>query len=218
MRKVLSSLALLALVAGVLPLRAAPTGPWQARVRATYLSMADKSDAFSALALNFPDNGISVNSKLIPEFDFSYSLTANLVTELVLTIPQTQDVTLAGVGKLGTFKHLPPVLSGQYHFAPGTAFNPYVGLGVNFTLIYDTNLKVANVPLALESNSLGLAGQVGADVAIGNGMYVNFDLKKVMLRSDVSVQGGPRLSTARLDPWLIFDLRGPRLALLTRTV
>lgn len=181
---------------------AAADGPWTARVRATYLSMANQSDAFTALGINFPADAISVNDKLIPEFDFSYRVTPNFAAELVLTIPQTQDVKLAGVGKLGNFKHLPPVLTAQYHFSPGARVQPYLGAGVNLTLIYDVNLAVAGVPLALENHSVGLAAQAGCDFDLGHAMYLNFDAKRVMLRSDVSVKGGAKLSTARLDPWL----------------
>lgn len=201
----LAFVAILALAASLASAAPAPgqAGKWTARVRATYLSMADKSDAFSALGINFKSDAISINSKMIPEFDFSYAFTDNITTELVLTIPQTQDVTLAGVGKLGTFKHLPPVLTAQYHFAPGAAVQPYIGAGANFTLIYGTNLSVAGVPLALENYSLGFAVQAGCDFAIGNEMYVNVDVKKAMLRSDVSVRGGARLTTAQLDPWLL---------------
>ena len=202
------ALALMATLAFTAPLASAAPAPaeagkWTARVRATYLSMADKSDAFSALGINFKSDAVSINSKMIPEFDFSYAFTENFTTELVLTIPQTQDVTLAGVGKLGTFKHLPPVLTAQYHFAPGASVQPYVGAGANFTLIYNTNLSVAGVPLALENYSLGLAAQGGCDFAIGNDMYVNVDVKRAMLRSDVSVKGGAKLTTAKLDPWLL---------------
>jgi outer membrane protein len=196
-----STLLLLAASTGIA--REASAGTWETRIRATYLSMDNKSDAFSALGINFPANAVSVNSKLIPEFDFSYSFTPNVVTELVLTIPQTQDVTLASVGKLGTFKHLPPVLALQYHFAPGATIDPYVGAGLNFTLIYGSDLKVANVPLALDHSSVGVAGQVGTDINLGNGVYLNVDAKKVTLRSDVSVMGGARLTTAKLDPWLL---------------
>ncbi|WP_414662656.1 OmpW/AlkL family protein [Horticoccus sp. 23ND18S-11] len=178
------------------------TGPWTARVRATYLQMADKSDAFSALGINFAKDSVTVNSKWIPEFDFSYALTPNISAELVLTIPQSQEVTLAGVGKLGKFKHLPPTLMGQYRFSPGEKIQPYVGVGLNFTLIYDTDLKVTTVPLGLENLSIGLAAQAGCDIDLGSGMYLNFDVKRAALRSDVSVKGGPKLTTAKLDPWL----------------
>ncbi len=181
---------------------AAAAGPWTARVRATYLQMADKSDAFSALGINFAPDAVAINSKWIPEFDFSYRFTENFSTELVLTVPQSQEVTLAGVGRLGKFKHLPPTLLAQYAFAPVSGCRPYVGAGLNFTLIYDTDLKVAAVPLALENHSLGAAFQAGCDIDLGNGMALNLDAKRAVLRSDVSVKGGPRLTTAKLDPWL----------------
>ncbi|MBL9199807.1 MAG: OmpW family protein [Opitutaceae bacterium] len=194
--------AIAALVVSSFAPPAAAAGPWTARLRATYLDMADKSDAFSALGLNFAKDSVAVNSKWIPEFDFSYRFTDNLTAELVLTIPQSQEVTLAGVGKLGKFKHLPPTLLGQYHFAATSGFQPYIGAGLNFTLIYDANLKVANVPLDLENFSVGAAAQAGCNIDLGNGTSLNLDVKRAFLRSDVSVQGGAKLTTAKLDPWL----------------
>lgn len=195
-----AALAALAVSAPLAQLEAA--GPWTARLRGTYLEMADRSTAFSALGLNFAADSVGVNSKWIPEVDVSYAFSENVSAELVLTVPQTQDVTLAGVGRLGTFKHLPPTLLVQYQLAPGAAVQPYLGAGVNFTLIFDTNLSVAGVPLDLERSSLGLAAQAGFNVKLGRGLALNFDAKRAALRSDVSVQGGPRLTTAKLDPWL----------------
>lgn len=202
-RSVLSScaaFAALALISFAPPAFAA--GPWTARVRATYLEMADKSDAFSALGINFGADAVDINSKWIPEFDVSYAFSKNLSAELVLTIPQKQEVRLAGVGHLGSFKHLPPTLLAQYNFAPTGKVQPYVGAGLNFTLIFDRDLKVANVPLDLEDTSAGLAAQAGINFDLGNGMHLNVDVKKAQLRSDVLVKGGPKLTTAKLDPWL----------------
>lgn len=193
-------IAALTLATGQLP--ATPENPWTVRVRSTYLQIANRSDAFSALGINFGADAVHVNSKWIPELDFGYAFTPHFSTELVLTIPQTQDVTLAGVGKLGTFKHLPPVLTAQYQFAPGATVQPYVGAGVNYTLIYDTDLKVASVPLALENGSLGVAGQAGCNFVITPQWSINLDAKYVTLASDVSVKGGARLTTAKLNPWL----------------
>lgn len=174
---------------------------WNVRLGATYLSMADKSDAFTALATNFPANAVSVQSKLIPEFDVNYVFNANWSAHVVLTIPQKHEVKLAGAGKLGTFQHLPPHFMAVYHFEGTESLKPYVGAGLNFTLIWNTKLSVAGVPLALEHNSIGLSGQVGFDYELGNGHYLNVDLKKTALRSDVSA-GGSRLTTAQLDPWI----------------
>lgn len=175
--------------------------PWSIRLRATYLETVDKSDAFTALSINFGADAVSVNDKLIPEIDVGYAFTDTLSAELVLTIPQTQEVSLAGVGKLGTFKHLPPTLLMQYRAFPGGSFRPYVGVGVNYTLIWSDKLVVANVPLGLESNSIGLAAQFGADWKLDDHWSFNVDVKRAAIRSDVFA-GGARLTTAKLDPWL----------------
>lgn len=191
------------LLAAASSLLAAPPEKWTARIRGTYLDMANKSDAFTALGTNFAGGAVRVDSKWIPEIDFTYAFTEHLRAELVLTVPQKQEVTLAGVGKLGSFKHLPPTLLAQYHFAPGATFQPYVGAGANFTLIFKENLRVATVPLGLENFSIGAAAQAGCDIALGGRTYLNLDVKRAVLRSDVSVLGGPRLTTAKLDPWLL---------------
>jgi outer membrane protein len=200
MNKALQILARAAvLLLSVATLQAA--SPWSARLRATYLQTVDHSDAFTALGINFAKDAVSVNDKLIPEIDVDYAFTDTFSAELVLTIPQTQDVSLAGVGKLGTFKHLPPTLLLQYRANPGGEFRPYIGAGVNFTLIWDTNLAVAGVPLGLENYSVGLAAQGGVDWKLNDQWSLNFDVKRAMIRSDVSA-GTAVLTEARLDPWL----------------
>lgn len=188
---------LLLLTASVLP----AASPWSVRLRATYLQTADQSDAFTALGINFPKNAISVNDKLIPEIDVDYAFTDTIVSELVLSIPQTQEVTLAGVGKLGTFKHLPPSLLLEYRADPGGDFRPYVGAGINYTLIWDNNLAVAGVPLHLDHHSVGLAAQAGVDWKLNETWSLNLDVKWVSLRSDVYA-GAATLTEARLNPWL----------------
>jgi outer membrane protein len=181
---------------------AAQPGTWGVRLRATYLDTANKSDAFTALGINFASDSVEVQSKMIPEVDISYWFTPNFSTEVVLTIPQKHEVTLRGVGKLGTFKHLPPHFMAVYHFSPESAFQPYAGLGVNLTLISSVKLSVAGVPLDLEGSSFGLSGQAGFDYDLGGGKFLNVDIKKTGLRSDV-LAGGARLTTAQLDPWLL---------------
>lgn len=175
--------------------------PWSVRLRATYLETIDKSAAFSALGINFAENAISVSDRLIPEIDIAYTFTDTLSAELVLTIPQKHSVNLAGAGRLGSFKHLPPTLYLQYKPAIEGPFRPYFGLGANFTLIFDDDLSVAGVPLKLENYSFGLAGQAGFDYRIDERWHFNVDVKRAVLRTDV-LAGGAKLTTAELDPWL----------------
>ena len=187
------------LLISVVALHAA--SPWSARVRATYLETVDESDAFTALGIKFGDGAVAVNDKFIPEIDVDYAFTDTWSAELVLTIPQTQEVTLAGIGKLGTFKHLPPTLLAKYRANPGGSVRPYFGAGLNFTLIWGGNLSVAGVPLALDNFSVGLAAQGGVDVKLDERWTMNFDVKRAALRTDVKA-GGAKLTEARLDPWL----------------
>jgi outer membrane protein len=120
----------------------------------------------------------------------------------VLTYPQQHDVELGGT-KIGTFKHLPPTLLAQYHFLPEGRVRPYVGAGVNLTLISDVNVAVPGVgALDLEDSSIGLAGQVGADIKLAPGKYLNLDVKKVTIGSDVLL-GTTKVSAVKVDPWLV---------------
>ena len=88
-------------------------GSWLVRVRAVNLDPANKSDPIGGVGA--PDR-LTINSKVIPELDISYFFTPNWATELVLTYPQKQKVSLDGT-QIGTFKHLPPTLTLQYHLS-----------------------------------------------------------------------------------------------------
>ena len=188
--------AALAAAAFVPTVAAAQEGPWLVRVRAVNLDSANKSDTT-------PDLKLSVNDKVIPEVDISYFFTPNLAAELVLTVPQKHDIRSDGT-KIGTLKHLPPTLLAQYHFTGG-AFKPYVGLGLNLTLFSDVKFDPAvDAALApsVKSSSTGLAFQVGFDYAISKSTYLNVDLKKVQIGTDVR-SAGTKIGTFKVDPTLV---------------
>lgn len=180
---------------------AAPAGTFEIKYRLAYLDTANKSDAFSALGIDFAADAVSVESKLIPEIDLAYNITDNLSTELVLTIPQKHDVSLEGVGKLGTLEHLPPTLSLVYEFNNDSGFVPYVSGGVNFTWITNKRLEVADVALDLEDYSVGLALGTGFKYQVAEKWNIDASVKWIDLESDVTA-GGARLTTAKLDPLL----------------
>ncbi len=162
---------------------AASSSPWSVRLRATYLDAVDQT--------------VKVEDKLIPEFDIDYAFNDTWSAELVLTVPQEHDVKLNGA-PIGSFKHLPPTLLLQYHPACellGKNFRPYVGAGVNFTLIFDETL--AGGAVKLENYSIGPAGQVGFDWALNDRWAINVDLKKILIGSDV--KGVPGLDV-NVDP------------------
>ncbi len=174
----------------------AEAGPWEVRVRATRLSPAN--DATPLGGVGAADR-IHVADKTIPEFDISYFFTPNLAAELVLTVPQKHDVTLDGAS-IGSFKHLPPTLLAQYHFMPNAMVSPYVGAGLNYTRI--SKVRLLGGAGDLENNSFGLAIQAGANFRIADRWTFNVDVKKIQIRSDVSVSGA-KASEVKVDPLLV---------------
>ncbi len=197
--RLLSILSTSALMAIAFNSARADDGPWEVRLRAVYLDPANKSDAIPGLA---PENAIHINDKWLPDLDFEYFFTPHWSTELLLTYPQSQTVTVSGTA-IGTFKHLPPVLTAKYDFLPDHDFQPYVGAGVNVTIISDVNLAVPGVgELKLNSTSVGPALQTGFDYKLRDHWYLNADVKWFKLGSDVDLAGGTRVSTVHIDPFL----------------
>ena len=167
-------------------------GSWLVRARVVHLDSANKDST---------GLGLSINNKTIPEVDITYFLTPNLAMELILTYPQKQTVSSTVVGgEIGTFKHLPPTLTAQYHFTGLGALRPYVGAGVNYTNL--SAVHILNGAVGLKHNSFGLAAQVGADLAVGGGWVLNFDVKKVQIGTNVYLNSVDK-GKFKVDPLLV---------------
>lgn len=165
-------------------------GPWMVRVRAVNINSAN-SDSTGL--------GLSINNKNIPEADISYFFNKNVAVELILTVPQEHTLSSTAVGgAIGTLKHLPPTLTVQYHFDTD-GFKPYVGAGLNFTRFSDVNLTV---PADIDRNSFGAALQIGVDIPLSRNLYLNFDVKKVYIGTDVSLNNAKQ-GTFKVDPVLV---------------
>jgi outer membrane protein len=206
-RAVRQTLLLTGLIAATLPAMAqsAKEGDWLVRVRAVQIDTDHTSEPIPSLAV--PGDAIQVSNKTIPEIDFTRFFSKNLAAELILTYPQKHNLNFTGsaVGSFnaGTFKHLPPTLTLQWHFAPDADYRPYLGVGLNYTRFSSVNLRVPGVTnLHVESNSVGGALQAGIDIKLGNAMFLNFDLKKVQIRTDVFNDAGVKVSHLRPDPVL----------------
>lgn len=166
----------------------AADGPWLVRARAVKLDPANRGDI----------DGLAINSKWLPEVDVTYFFTPNIAAELILTYPQRQDVSLNGAD-IGSLKHLPPVLSLQYHFTPESKYRPYVGVGLNYTRFSSVN--ILDGAGKLDKSSFGLAYGAGMDIQLSGPWYLNVDIKKVHIKTDVS-SSGTKLGTFKVDPVL----------------
>lgn len=165
-------------------------GPWMVRARAVYIdTTADTSGVATALDLN-------VSNKWIPEVDISYFFNKNIAAELILTWPQKMTLN-AGNTAIGSFKALPPTLLLQYHF-DGLPVKPYVGAGINYTSFSSRSLPAG---VTMDNDSWGGALQLGMDIPLKDNMYLNLDLKKVWMGTDVYV-GGVNSGSLKVNPLL----------------
>ncbi len=189
-KQVIAAAVLCTLMSGAVFAQQAKEGPWMVRVRAVNLTSANTDST---------NLGLSVNNKWIPEVDVSYFFNKNLAVELILTVPQKHMLssTVLG-GEIGTLQHLPPTLLAQYHF-DANGFKPYVGAGINYTQF--SSVDIAGGAVTLDNSSWGGALQVGVDIPLSGNMYLNFDLKKVYIKSNVNA-GGNSIGTFQVDPVL----------------
>lgn len=134
---------------------------------------------------------VQINAESVPEIDFTYFFNDSFALELIAaTATHTVTTYNSNFGgttnlNLGEISHLPPTLLAQYHMTFGK-LKPYIGAGVNYTFFYGGN--PGQFKLVEYENSFGWAAQLGADLDIGNNMYLNFDIKRIAISSDVTVQ------------------------------
>jgi outer membrane protein len=144
-----------------------------------------------------PVAGISVANQTTLEVDVTRFLTDNIALELIAATTK-HDVLSAG-SKIGTVGVLPPTLTVQYHFMPDATFRPYAGAGLNYTRFYSVNLPAG---LDVGKNSFGGALQIGADYQISKDLFINLDVKKIFMKTDIT-NNGAYYTTLKVDPIVI---------------
>jgi outer membrane protein len=145
----------------------------------------------------------SISYSVIPMLDVAYYLTKNWAIEAICCVSHNhvQGIgTLAGSSLARTWV-FPPSLIFQYHFTNFGAFQPYLGVGVNFTTFWGTRAGNNNWTLLAAPGSLaaplvganasfysasispswGVVGQVGADYMFDEHWGVNLDVKYIMV-------------------------------------
>lgn len=130
--------------------------------------------------------------------NFAYMVTDHVGVELLAATPFSHDVGVKGMpgafaglnGKLGELKHLPPTLSVVYYpLDAASAFQPYVGAGINYTWFFDTELSSEAEDKGFSGldldDSWGLAAQVGMDYMLTDNVMVNAQVRYI----DIDTQG-----------------------------
>lgn len=139
----------------------------------------------------------------------TYMFSSNWGFDILAAYPFTHDITVGG-DKAAETDHLPPTFSAQYHFAPDGQFQPYIGLGLNYTTFFstDTSGPLDGSKLSLD-DSFGLAARVGADFLVGDKWLINLDARYISIETDAKLDGS-KLGGVSIDPWVFAVSAGYR--------
>jgi outer membrane protein len=187
--------------AAFVPVAASAEGqsPWLVRLRGLDV-VPHESATISAIG-----GDVSINTKIVPEADFSYFFTDNIAAELILATSK-HNITAVGTSlgnvDVGSVWLLPPTLTLQYHFMPDQTVRPYVGAGVNYTIFYRSHAAGGAVTNVDYSNSFGPAVQAGVDVMLDQHWLINFDVKKIWIGTNARLNGGAIEAKTKIDPWI----------------
>jgi outer membrane protein len=145
------------------------------------------------------------------EIDASYFVTPNLALELIAASTR-HDLNVGGPNlnngtSLGSVRILPPTLTLQYHPLPKSTFSPYAGAGLNYTFFLDEQNNANTFNGLHLKDTWGWALQAGLDIQTSTPWSLNFDVKKIFLKTDATVSQNPNTALSvtdiKLDPWVI---------------
>lgn len=193
MKKIALALVAGSLFAGVAAPAFAEAGDVLVRLRAISINPEESRTA------TINTLGVNVSNQVVPELDLTYFVTKNLAAELILGTARHE--LKSGGTSLGKISHLPPTVTLQWHFNPEGQIRPYVGAGLNYTFFYDNDLKFAGKKLDVESGSFGGALQAGVDIGVTKDVFVNVDVKKIWIDTDVKLDGA-KIGNLGINPWV----------------
>jgi len=149
---------------------------------------------------------------------FAYMLTDHIGLELLAATPFQHKVGVKGLGpgldgKLADIKQLPPTLSLQYYpMEPSSKFQPYAGVGINYTMFFDedlsSNRKAQGFSNMKLKDSVGIAGQLGMDYMLTDNLLLNAAVWYVDIDTKASIDGPSALGVGKtkvdvdVDPWV----------------
>jgi len=117
-----------------------------------------------------------------------------------ISCPSNSQGAILLQSRLASTKHLPPTVSLQWRPMPNSTFQPYFGLGINYTNFFDekTYGLLEGTKLSLD-DSWGYAIQGGFDVVLSDNVFFNVDVRYANIESKAELDGAS-LGTVKIDP------------------
>ena len=228
MKKALTIALVAAMAGGSVMAQAYQQGDWVIRAGATTVDPDTDSDD-----INLP-TGLVAKAEVDDDTQLGlipmYMLTDKFGLEVLAATPFEHDIEAQGQGAIkgvnldaGSTKHLPPTVSVQWYPRGGqSGWQPYIGLGVNYTVFFDEDVDnqlvgllgdltggaVNGADLDLD-DSWGLAAQAGIDIPINDRWAFNVGVWYIDIDTEAEITAKVDGQTAakvefdvELDPWV----------------
>lgn len=179
---------------------------WFARVGVTQLTLADGLDlTFAGTPVAGAD--LETKSHYTPTIQAGRFIGDHLAVSLTVGLPPHIDIQGSGAlqpfGKLAETTYGPAVLSIQFRPLRSGTFQPYVGAGAAYMMVFSTtDAAFRDVEI---DDDLAPALEAGTDIMFNDRYGIFLDAKKAFLRTETrgTFGGAPVVGQVRLDPWAI---------------
>lgn len=194
----------------------ADQSPWTVRAGGAHVQFSPKAEVSAGGAI-VPGADVKASSNNTAVFELGYDLAPDWRARLIIGVPPTTKLTgtgpLAGTGTLGKVKYGPAVLSLTYRLGNFGGVEPYVGAGINYTVVFKdkdgfiNNLKV--------NSAFGSALQAGFEVPLADGWSIGLDARKIFVKTKANgtlpaMGGAPAHADVRLNPLVVSLTVGKR--------
>lgn len=184
-----------------IPAANADEAKWLVRAGVAQINPNDSSTD----VVGFPAGSrVAVSNATGLALNLTYLFTPHMGVEVLGSLPFTHDIegdgAIAGAGKIGEARQLPPTVLFVVRGDAGPSLHPYVGLGVNYTLFFDEETEGALAGTSLElDDSFGPAFEAGVDYDLNDNWFLNASLWFMNIRTTASVNG-TKVSEVRINP------------------
>ena len=129
----------------------------------------------------------------------TYMVTPQIGIELLAATPFKHSIEVDG-DRIGTTKQLPPTISAQYYpMDSASAWQPYIGAGLNMTFFFDEAGAVKGDAAGPLSDSFGLSVSAGLNYDIDDNLLANVGIWYMDL--DTELEGIKE--TVEIDPLVV---------------
>ncbi|HBX39127.1 MAG TPA: outer membrane protein OmpW [Marinobacter adhaerens] len=217
-----------AVMAAAPGVQAYEAGDFIGRVGVVTVDPDSSSSNLNSNALGELDGAkVSVDSNTQLGLTVSYMFTDQIALGVLGATPFKHNIEgdgsiLGGDGKLAETKQLPPTITLQYFPMPsGSKFQPYVGVGVNYTNFFEekTTQTLTDTYATLASgvdrtdieldDSFGLAAEIGLDYMVTDNIGVNAAIWYADIDTEATINayaGNTKADTSTIDvdidPWV----------------